>query len=271
MATDAELVAALDEVWGSIEAFGAGLDEREWKAPTECPGWSVQDNVAHIVGIESVILGRPDPDHAAPGGDHVKNDFGAHNELWVDWYRDRSGAEVLEEFRAVTGERLAALRAPGSDFGADAWTPVGPGTVRDLLPFRIFDSWVHEQDARRAVGRPGDTDSAGGQFALDHIRSMMPRVVGKKVAPPDGTSVGFSLTGAGGRTFAIAMDGKRAALVDRPAADATACLTTDVDTFVRLTTGRGDAAEILASGAVAYSGDEALARAVARELRFLVF
>ena len=26
------------------------LTEAEWKAPTECPGWSVQDNLAHIIG-----------------------------------------------------------------------------------------------------------------------------------------------------------------------------------------------------------------------------
>jgi hypothetical protein len=130
---------------------------------------------------------------------------------------------------------------------------------------------VHEQDMRRAVDRPGGVDSPGGRAALDHVQSMMPRVVGKKVAPPDGTSVGFTLTGSGGREFTVEMAGRRAGFVDRPAAGATARLAMDVDPFVRLTTGRGDAGAILDSGAVACSGDEELAFAVARELRFLAF
>ena len=42
---------------------------------------------------------------------------------------------------------------------------MGPGTVRDLLPFRIFDSWVHEQDMRRAVHRAGNLDSDAARLA----------------------------------------------------------------------------------------------------------
>ena len=161
-AADFALVDAMAEVWDSIGALAGGLDAAEWKIETECPGWSVQDNVAHIVGIESAILGRPNPDHTPPDAPHVRNDVARVNEVWVDWYRSRPGAEVLAEFRAVTDARLAQLRAPDVDFDADAWTPIGPGTVRDMLPFRIFDSFVHEQDMRRAVARPGGWDGERG-------------------------------------------------------------------------------------------------------------
>ena len=266
---DDTLVEALDVVWTSLADLGATLSEREWMTETECPGWTVQDNLAHVIGIEATILGRPTPAHDAPSGPHVKNDVGAGNEVWVDWYRARTGAEVLAEFRAIAAERLAELRAPDHDFGAETWTPVGPGTVRDLLPFRVFDCWVHEQDIRRALHRPGDADSLAATISLDRIEGLMPMVVGKKVAPPDGTVVAFAVSGPSGRAFAIAVAGGRAAFVDSVPASPTVELTMDTDTFVRLASGRGDPESILAGGAVTVTGDPVLGRAVAEQMNFL--
>jgi len=266
---DEALVDALDAVWSSLAELGDTLHEREWMIETECPGWTVQDNLAHVIGIEATILGRPTPEHEPAGGPHIKNDVGAGNEVWVDWYRRRSGVEVLADFRAITGERLAQLRAPGYDFGTDAWTPVGPGTVRELLPFRVFDSWIHEQDMRRALGRPGDADSAAASLSLDRIEAVMPMVVGKKVGPPDGTVVAFTVRGPVGRAFAISVTGGRAAFCDSVPAEASAHLEMDADTFVRLASGRGDPESILASGAVTLAGDPKLGRAVAERMNFL--
>ena len=56
--------------------------------------------------------------------------------------------------------------------------------TRDLLPFRVFDAWVHEQDMRRAVGRPGDLDTPVAAAALDRIVGTMPFVVGKRAGAP---------------------------------------------------------------------------------------
>ena len=136
------VVAALADVWSSIERLGAELDEAQWKLPTDCPGWSVQDNLAHIVSIESVILGLPTPDVDIAGDlPHVKNDLGRSNEIWVESFRSMSGAEVLGRFRDVAALRLDALRAlTDEEWSAPWWTPVGPGTVHDMVPFRVLDS-----------------------------------------------------------------------------------------------------------------------------------
>ncbi|MGZ8734793.1 MAG: maleylpyruvate isomerase N-terminal domain-containing protein, partial [Acidimicrobiia bacterium] len=72
--SDEALVDGLDVVWTSLADLGATLSQREWLTETECPGWTVQDNLAHIIGIEATILGRPNPDHEPAGGPHVKND-----------------------------------------------------------------------------------------------------------------------------------------------------------------------------------------------------
>ncbi|HEX6311685.1 MAG TPA: maleylpyruvate isomerase family mycothiol-dependent enzyme [Acidimicrobiia bacterium] len=264
---DRELVDALEHVWGSIEALGSTLSEAQWKTETECPGWSVQDNVSHITGIESSLLGRPAPDHTPPELPHVKNDMGKANEVWVDSRRGRTGGEVLEEFREVTKARIAALRAmTDDDFAAESWTPAGPGTVRDLLPFRIFDSWAHEQDIRRALGIPGDLEGAAAELALGRIEGALPYVVGKKVKPADGTTVVFAWDG---RTTDLVVTDGRARALDTAPADPTVRLTMGVDTLVRLGLGRGDPAEILDAGAVTIAGDEALGRKIVEEMNFL--
>lgn len=270
MATDQELVAHLDQVWGSISDLGSTLEEADWKTPTEVPGWTVQDNLVHIVALEWLALGRPAPDHDIPDGlPHVKNDFGRANEVFVDSRRDRTGAEALAEFRTVTAERLAQLRAFGpDDFGADSFTPVGPGTVRDLLPFRVFDSWVHEQDMRRAVRRPGHLDGTVADAAFARVVGSMPFVVGKKAGAPQGSTVVFDLTAPLARPFAIRTDG-RAQLLDDVPTDATARITTDGETFARLACGRLEPAAALASGAVRVDGDDALGRRVVESLNFL--
>ncbi|HEY3725415.1 MAG TPA: maleylpyruvate isomerase family mycothiol-dependent enzyme [Acidimicrobiia bacterium] len=266
---DQRHVERLEEVWSSTGRLGDSLTESQWKAPTECPGWDVQDNLAHIVGLESLLLGRPVPDVVAPDHAHVKNDMGRTNELWVEAFRGRPGAEVLDEFRSVTAERLAALRAPDMDFGADAMTPVGPGAVRDLLGFRVFDSWVHEQDMRRAVGKPGGWDGDAARASVARFAEVMPMVVGRKVKPADGTTVVFEVVGPAARDVALSMDGGRAQVLGDPPAEPTVRLRLSGETFVRLGAGRGDAEVILGSGAVEVSGDAALGFTIARAMNFM--
>jgi uncharacterized protein (TIGR03083 family) len=262
-------VDRLEEVWGSTATLGDILTEAEWKAPTECPGWSVQDNLAHIIGLESLIMGHPEPDVPARDAPHIKNDIGRANEVWIDAYRDRAGTEVLEEFRSITAERLAALRAPDMDFGADSWTPIGPGAVRDLLGFRVFDSWVHEQDMRRAVGKPGGWDGDAARSSLDRVASVMPMIVGKKVKPADGTIVVFEVVGPAGRNVVIGMDGGRAGVLDAAPADPSVRIRLSGEAFLRLSAGRGNTDVILGSGAVEISGDAALGFTITRSMNFL--
>ena len=85
MATDQQLVDMLEELWASIAELGSGLDEVEWKRPTECPGWTVQDNLVHITALERFILGDPLPSEDVPEDlPHVKNDIGRANERWIE-------------------------------------------------------------------------------------------------------------------------------------------------------------------------------------------
>ena len=54
-------VAALGEVWASLSDLLGELSDEQWSLPTPLPGWSVQDNVSHIVGTEAMLAGEPGP------------------------------------------------------------------------------------------------------------------------------------------------------------------------------------------------------------------
>src|SRR6187551_853603 len=129
------LVDMLEHVWRTMAELGAGLDETEWKAPSECPGWSVQDNLVHITALEKFSMGDPLPSQDVHDDlPHVKNDIGRSNERWIESRRAWTGADALAEFVATTDARIAGLRElDDAGFAADSWTPMGPGTVAALL------------------------------------------------------------------------------------------------------------------------------------------
>lgn len=264
-----EVVDRMEAVWRSIDELCSSLGSDDWKKPTECPGWTVQDQLAHLAGNESRILGRPEPEHMPGDLSHTRNPIGESNEVQVDYRRPWPPEKVLEEFREVTSERLEQLRSMSEeDFEAESWTPVGQGTVADLIGIRAFDAWVHEQDIRRAVGRSGHLDGPVAEHALERIASAMPFVVGKKVAPDDGTTVVFEITGPIRTSIPVGMEGGRGQRLDRPPSDPTVKLAMDLETFNCLGCGRGDPAVL--AGRVTITGDEELGRRVVENMGFMI-
>ncbi len=266
------VVDGLEEVWLSFAAACEDLDPDGWDRPTDCPGWTVRDQLSHVIGVERMVLGdeAPPPPAVVPG--HVRNGFAALNEAWVDARRDVPGSSVLDEFVSVTGRRLRELRAlPAGRFDELTWGPTGEVTYRGFLESRILDSWVHEQDVRRALGRPGGRNGAGESAVLDRCAATMAYVVGKRVAPPGGTSVAFEVTGPLGRRVPVVVADGRATVVDGGGPDvATTTLTMDAQTFWRLGFGRVGGREALAAGDVLVEGDGPLARQVLDAMAFMV-
>ena len=263
------VVEGLRETWASMGDLGGDLGPDEWELPTGCPGWSVKDQFSHIIGTEWMLLGRETPPAEDPRAGHVRNDIGAFNERWVATYRTRSGAEVLADFLAVTKERLGLLDAMGDDdFAAASMTPVGPGTYLDFMTIRLFDCWVHEQDVRRAVGRPGHAAGPVAESALAMIQGSLPRTVAKLAGAPEGASVAFALEGPLAREWAVGVEGGRGRTLDAVPPEPTVRLRTDLDALVALACGRSDAADFEADGRVSLAGDQALGRAVVSNLAF---
>ena len=266
-----ELVDCMEMVWKSISEMCGSFTARQWATPTECPGWSVQDQVSHLVGSECRLLGRPAPEHEPSDTSHVRNDVGQSNEVLVDYRRQFNGADVLAEFNEITGERLGILRAMSDDdFAAEADNPLGRGPYSDLLRIRIYDAWVHEQDIRRALNIPGHLSGPVAEHAFGRTQMAMPFVVGRKVKPDDGTTVVFDVTGDVGGTIALNMVDGRANRLDDSPESPTVRLTMSLEPFNALGTGRWTADKALADGSVTIAGDRQLGERIVSEMNFMI-
>ena len=262
---------ALGETWGGLAEVCSGLSTTEWALPTDCPGWDVKDQLSHLIGIELAIMGEPVPEWNGAFGDHVKNDFAAMNEPFVAVRRASPGPSVLAEFEEVTTARLAQMDALTADeWAAIGFSPMGQVPHAEFMRVRVFDSWVHEQDVRRALDRPGGSGNAASEISLDHVERAMPFVVGKKAGCADGTAVRFEVGGEGrdGRAFTIAVEGGRARPVGDEVAPTVTLRLSSID-FMRLGCGRTTAAAQEDAGAVVVEGDPRAGEAVLAAMNFM--
>ncbi len=235
-------VAALGEVWASIGDLLDSLSDDDWARPSPLPGWSVQDNVAHIIGTEAMLSGGQVPDVVVDREQvgHVRNDIGEMNERWIESLRGVAPAEVRHRFAETTSARLATLEAMSQDdWDAESFTPAGKDTYGRFMQIRVFDCWLHEQDMRDAVGRPGHEWGLAVEVTLDEMATALGFVVGKKAGATTGQSVTFALTDGGAVVRSMhVLVGERAAVVPELDGQATVTLTMPVGVMTRRSAGR---------------------------------
>ena len=262
----------LREVWESLAVLCRPLSEGQWDLATDCPGWSVKDNVSHMVGTERILLGETPPPAPEPMPAYVHNSIGEVNEAWVAARRDTPGADVLDEFVDVTGRRLAILGDLAEPSWAEiGWSPIGQVPYRDFMAIRVFDCYIHEQDIRRAVGAPGHLDGSLADYAVERVVQALPFVLGKKVAPADGTVVTWEVARGGAaspRAATVAVQGGRGTMLDAAASapGETVRLRMDIETFLKLGCGRGDPERVN----VEVKGDRGLAGVIVQSMAFMI-
>lgn len=256
-------------VWHAITDLVTPLDESGWKQPTDLPGWTVQDVIAHLIGTERLVQGLESaPARSAdPATPHVRNEIGDLNENEVEQRRPLSGADVLTEWTELVALRERTLAAGDAEYYTQpTWTPTGPGTMADFLSIRILDCWVHEQDLRRVLGRPGGLDGAAAEHTVDRLLRTLPIVVGKRAACPEGRAVRLVVNDGVERDVMCEVNGGRAGFVDSPATEPLATVTMGTETFVRLANGRPSSP----SDAVSIDGDTDLGGKVVATLNMMI-
>ena len=189
------MVTAYAETTQAVLELGITCRPDDFDLPTQCPGWTVKDQISHVVGLESVLAGGPTDDIAVPDHPWLRHDTGRLIEQAVEARRSRTGHEVVQELSHVLPRRLRALRDP--ELTLDSEMPGllgGPGTVGTQLPLRIIDIWCHEQDLREALDRPGNLDSTAAAAFVAAVLNALPRRAVRAGLEP-GTSVIIECTG----------------------------------------------------------------------------
>ena len=256
-------LAAYVDAWRhtarNVLELGRRVSAEEVSRPTDLPGWTVHDVFSHLAALEAALAGEPDP----PGDPLPSPDLRAvppaYTARGVEARRGLPTSEVVEEFaRHVETRSVQLATDPPEDPGGTP--PDTPGGLdwdwRTLLRNRAIDVWTHEQDIRRALGRPGNLDGPGARVTVGAFASALPYVLGKRVKPAPGTTVVWDIVGPVAFTAAIRVgdDGRAVALPGAPDR-VDAILRTDTETFAMLGAGRRRPAEL----SVEIAGDTDLA------------
>lgn len=249
-------VAAWRHALEAVLSLGQSLPDPAWTFPTECPKWTVKDVYSHLVGGETwMAAGHPVPEQgidewtAAP----------------VAARRDTPPVVVLDQLRSVYEQRRAQLAQAGDlDPEQPTHGPTGaPMTIARLLQLRVLDVWVHEQDVRRAVGKPGNLASPGAAVAGEVFVETLPRIVAKAAQAPPGATVRLTTRGPVEIDVAVAVNGDRHGALVTPGRSATCHLTMGWEAYTRRCCGRGDRG---LDHEVRLTGDRALAERVLANL-----
>ncbi|MFF1380648.1 maleylpyruvate isomerase family mycothiol-dependent enzyme [Streptomyces sp. NPDC058308] len=253
----------------SVEAISelvSPLAEGEWSWATPCPGWSVRDIVSHVIGLECEMLGDPRPIHTLPRDlYHVQTEGQRYMEIQVDVRRHHTAPEMTSELEYTVIRRTRQLRNESRDPSTKIRGPLGTEqTLEQAMRLRAFDVWVHEQDLRTTLRKPGNLDSPGAYVARDMLLLGLAKVVAKKAGAPANSAVVFDVSGPVEFLRTVRVDAEGKGTVDNaPSLGPLATIALDWETYFRLACGR------VTYGAVAdrvkAEGDHELAEAILRD------
>ena len=242
------------------------LPPAAWSRPTICPGWDVHDVVGHLVHDYVRRLSGTRDGHIAAWvvpGEELAQSLNRVNQEFVLVARTFS-ARLLTDLIAHLGPQLDELWTGlqmDSLGGAVSWVtphveaPVWLDVAREYTEF-----WVHQQQIRDAVGRPGARQPELLVAVVDAFVRSLPRALAATAAP-SGTAVTMNVdvTEDVSTAWTATRDGQGWWLDRRSNQSADAHIHLTADTLWRLATrGLNPSAAL---GRIHINGDPALAAA----------
>lgn len=142
----------LQEERAALLGLLAGLSPERWETDTSCPGWTVRDLAAHLLGDDLGVLARGRDGYAGrtsspPSTGRAWSDIVASldqmNERWVQATRHLSGP-LVTELLGFTGELLFQY-----------FNRLDPDQPGDVV------SWAGPDPAPHWLNKPGSTRKGG--------------------------------------------------------------------------------------------------------------
>ncbi|MDP2674401.1 MAG: maleylpyruvate isomerase family mycothiol-dependent enzyme [Dehalococcoidia bacterium] len=190
----------------------SSLTDEEWGRPTVCPGWSAKDVAAHLLGddIGRLSCGR-DAFAAAfvpAGGGNFEAELLAfinrQNERWVEATR-RLSPRLLIDLLRWSGEETQRYFESLDPYTAGepvSWAGPEPAPVWLDVAREYTERWLHQQQIRDAVGKPGLKERRLFAPVLDTFARALPHAY-RDVAAPAGTHVRLTISGDAGGAWSL--------------------------------------------------------------------
>ncbi len=168
------------------------LTRTELDSPSRCAGWTVGDVARHVIGtMADVTAGRLD----GLGTPEVTAREVAERS-------DRTAAQLADECSDVATAAAALLQV----FDDTSWNAPAragyDGTLGEGVETLWYDTWLHGDDIRDALGRPSEFDTTALGCALAHVGLALTKRdwTGDVPSPEDENAFAFVLaaTGRGG-------------------------------------------------------------------------
>ncbi|MFI1913850.1 maleylpyruvate isomerase family mycothiol-dependent enzyme [Nocardia sp. NPDC020380] len=221
-----------------LELLGS-LDAADWAKPTVCPGWDVRDVTAHILNdyLRRISGSRDEYGGAVfDEGETLPAYLTRVNDEFVRAMRQCS-PPLMIDLLAHLGPQLdlvwAATDLTGPAHLNVSWA--GPGTSPAWLDIarEYTEFWVHQQQIRDAVSRPGADDRSLTHPVLVTFLHALPFALHDRIRPR-GTAVRFEITGPAGGHWMAVSDGTSWDLTSTHIEDPAASVRMDQDTVWRL-------------------------------------
>jgi uncharacterized protein (TIGR03083 family) len=223
-----------------LTALLRSLEAEQWNTPTACEGWNVHDIALHLLAVDLSVLSRLRDGYEGaridPSSDLVAA-LDEHNEAWVRAARRLSPRVTIELLDLVAPLTQSYFESLPSDVEVEGvgWAGLDPAPHWLSVGREFTERWIHQQQIRDAVSRPGLN---GPRFVAPVLalllRSVVPAYRDVQAAPD--TAVAISIEGRAGGNWALVRKDESWELYEGRASEASARVACDQDTAWRFLT-----------------------------------
>ncbi|MCZ9327330.1 maleylpyruvate isomerase N-terminal domain-containing protein [Nocardia farcinica] len=217
------------------------LEPADWTRPTICPGWTVADVTAHLLNdhLRRISGSRDRHSGAVFRDDETLPEYLARvNDEFVRAMRQCSPRVMIDLLAHLGPELDRVWAAMDPDAPADlavSWTgartsPAWLDIARDYTEY-----WVHQQQIRDAVARPGADQVELMRPVLVTFLHALPFALREHTRPAE-TALKFAITGPAGGEWSVVSDGTGWELTAADHDRYAATVRMDQDTLWRLAT-----------------------------------
>jgi uncharacterized protein (TIGR03083 family) len=190
-------LVAFDRTMADLDYLLRSLTDSEWNASAHAEHGRVRDLVAHLAGVERLVVRWLDPDDTVPDlPDHVAATRSVVAEL-----ADTDPRDVARQWHE--GARAVAAAAAGDRDRMVVFHDLTI-SVDQLLVTRTGELWAHTIDICQATGRPlPQLDMERMAMLCNELVAAVPLALAYQGSSVPGRAARVVLTGPAGGTFTV--------------------------------------------------------------------